>query len=188
LRDLLVVVWVVVWVLVGLAVADTVGELRSLSDTAADTGRAITESAATLESLADAPLVGEQIGDAAGEVREAGEEITRSGNNTRGGVERLAVLLGLSVALIPTVPLLWAYLPARMARERERQALKRLVATGRGDPALKSLLAHRAAHSLSYRRLRRISDEPWRDLEEGRHDELARTELRRMGVSPAALE
>lgn len=188
LRDILVVAWVVLWILVGLAVADTVAELRSLSDTAADTGRAIADSADTLGTLGDTPVVGGEIDDAATQVRDAGENITRQSDDTRGGIERLALLLGLSVALIPTVPVLWTYLPPRLARGRERLALKRLVAAGRGDQALKRLLAQRAAHALSYRRLRKVSGEPWRDLEERRYDDLARAELQRMGVSPRALD
>lgn len=188
LSDVLVVAWVVLWIVVGLAVADTVGDLSSLSDTAADTGRAIANSAETLESLGDTPLVGGEIDGAAGEVRDAGEDIVRQGEDARGGIERLALLLGLSVALIPILPVLWSYLPPRLTRGREKRALKRLIAAGRGDVALESLLAHRAAHNLSYRRLRQVSDEPWRDLDEGRYRELAQAELRRMGLRRAALD
>ena len=182
------VAWVLLWIAVALAVADTVGELRALSDTAADTGRAITGSAETLESLGDVPVVGGEIDDAAGQVRDAGEQITRQGEDTRSGIERLALLLGLAVALIPIVPVLCLYLPPRVARGREQHALARLVATGRGSAAFERLLAQRAASNLSYRRLRQVSDEPWRDLDEGRYEQLARAELHRMGLSARALD
>ncbi len=188
LGDVLVVAWVLLWIAAGIAVADTVGELRSLSDTAADTGRAITGSAETLKSVGDLPVVGGGIDDAAGEIRNAGEDITRQGEDARNEIERLALLLGLSVALIPILPVLWVYLPPRVARERERHALTRLLANGRGDAAFERLLAGRAAHNLSYRQLRGISDEPGRDLEEGRYEELARAELHRMGLPPKALD
>ncbi len=54
---------------------------------------------------------------------------------------------------------------------------------GTGDVGLESFLAHRAAHHLSYRRLRKVTEEPWSDLEAGRYDALARAELHRMGVA-----
>ncbi|MGI8750142.1 MAG: hypothetical protein ACR2J6_06290 [Thermoleophilaceae bacterium] len=168
--------------------ADTVEGLRSLSDTTSDTGRAIARSAATLESLGNVPVIGGEIDKTAREVRDAGEQITRQGDDTRSGIERLALLLGLSVALIPVVPVLWIYLPPRVARGREQHALERLLATGRDDPAFERLLAHRAAHNLSYRQLRQVSSEPWRDLDEGRYGELARAELHRMGLQAKALD
>ena len=186
--DLVVVAWVALWIAVGLLVAHAVGDLRTLSDTASDTGGAIADSADAIESLADTPLVGGEVDDAADGVRGAGQDISSEAGDTRGAIERLALLLGLSVALIPTVPVLWSYLPPRLSRGREKRALKRLVDAGRGDAAMESFLAHRAAHHLSYRRLRKITEKPWSDLEAGRCDALAQAELRRMGVAPRALD
>jgi hypothetical protein len=182
-----VLAWCVVWIAAGLTVAHTVGDLRSLSDTAADTGRAIGKSAGTLESLGAVPVVGGEIRDTAGQVRDAGDAIIRQSDDARGGIERLALLLGLSVALIPIVPVLWSYLPPRIARERERQAFKGMLEAGRGDPAFERMLAERAVHHLPYRRLRAVADEPWRDLERGDYTRLARAELERMGLGPERL-
>jgi hypothetical protein len=35
-----------------------------------------------------------------------------------------------------------------------------------------------------YAQLRRVSRQPWRDVEQGRHEHLAAAELRRLGLRP----
>jgi hypothetical protein len=50
------------------------------------------------------------------------------------------VLLGISIALIPSAPVLLLYLPRRLAVARERRALTRALSGGR-TPELDELLA-----------------------------------------------
>ncbi|MDQ2706182.1 MAG: hypothetical protein M3Z25_00415 [Actinomycetota bacterium] len=89
----------------------------------------------------------------------------------------------LSVALVPIFPLAVIYLPLRLARRRQRQALHRLVRKD-PEPMLVEQLARQAVARLPLGDLRRITSNPWRDLAEGRHLELAAAELRRLGLAP----
>lgn len=91
------------------------------------------------------------------------------------------MLLGVSIALIPTLPLLATYLPTRYAAAHERRALRRAVDSGRSD-ALDELLARRALVHLPYHRLRRVSDDPVGHVHRGRHCALADAELEWFGV------
>jgi hypothetical protein len=97
------------------------------------------------------------------------------------------VLLGIAVALLPSIPVLAFYLPARLQRLREARALRRAVRMHGHDPEFHAFLARRAVEALGYHQLRRVSSFPWRDLAEGRCAPLATAELRRLGVDPAHL-
>jgi hypothetical protein len=88
----------------------------------------------------------------------------------------------VAIAAIPTLPLLVLYIPARVAASRERRDLEDALASF-GRDEVDQLLALRAAARLPLRRLREVSDNPARDLDDGRHRELANAELRRHGVS-----
>jgi hypothetical protein len=92
-------------------------------------------------------------------------------------VNDLSVLLGLAVAVIPSLPLLVLYVPLRAARLREAG----------DDPQLEELLARRAVQNLPYHRLARVTRTPWRDLADGRYAALAAAEKQRVGIRTARL-
>ncbi len=69
-----------------------------------------------------------------------------------------------------------------MTWTREARAVRRTLAAGSPDPVLKEFLARRAVLNLPYQELRAVSPDPFRDLEEGRFDELAARELERLGL------
>lgn len=185
--DVAVALWLLVCVALGVAVADGVRELTALSDTVSDAGRAVQDSGRALGSLSDLPLVGGQLGGAGRQIGDAGRGVVAEGAATRQSIERTADLLGLAVGLIPMLPVLLLYAPPRVGRAAEVRAVRCFVADGAGDPLLLRTLAERGLANLSYREMRRVSPRPWRDLEEGRYEELARAELRRVGVSPRLL-
>jgi hypothetical protein len=116
-------------------------------------------------------------------VEAAGRDAVASAREARSSARRVGVLLGISIALIPTTPVLLLYVPRRLRVARERRALTAAVAAGR-TPALDELLAERAALHLPYHRLRRVSADPQDDLRRGRHAALADAELARFGVRP----
>ena len=60
--------------------------------------------------------------------------------------------------------------------------VRRALAAGSPDPVLEEFLARRAVLNLPYQELRAVSPDPFRDLEEGRFDELAARELERLGL------
>jgi hypothetical protein len=97
------------------------------------------------------------------------------------------VLLGIAVALLPSIPVLTFYLPARFQRLREAGALRRALHMDGHDPEFHAFLARRAVEALGYHQLRRVSASPWVDLADRRCMPLARTELGRLGVDPDLL-
>jgi hypothetical protein len=180
--DAIVVAWMVAWILIGLAVARDVRKLATLSDTVTTAGTAVGETGRALHALEKLPFVGDRIAGIARRVDAAAGQAIRSGRESGKTAHDLSVLLGVSVAVAPTVPVLAMYLPFRVSRGREARAIRRAAARAVGEPMFEEYLAHRAVENLPYHRLRAITPNPWRDLEAGRHTALADAELRRLGI------
>jgi hypothetical protein len=178
LLDTVLLAWAVLWVVVGIAVAHQVRGLAEMSDTVAGVGRATTTLGQTIRSL---PIVGGSLDEPAGEITAAGRQAVASAQSARAHARSVGTLLGLSIALIPSLPVLMLYVPGRIAGGRERRALARAVARGR-EPWIDEVLARRALVHLPYRRLRELSDDPIADLRSGRHAALAAAELEWFGV------
>lgn len=119
----LAVLWSAGWLWVGLEVAAEVRGLRQLSDTVVSVGLAAEEAGATLAALDDVPLVGGRLDEPAQRVIEAGESAIRSGRISRESTSDLSTLLGISIALIPSTPLL--LLVALVVRDRRSRATGR---------------------------------------------------------------
>lgn len=185
--DLAVLAWTAAWIAIGLAVADEVEGLTELSGTVRNVGTSLEEAGAALGSVGDLPVLGGSVSDALAEpaarVRDAGASAAASGESSRESIDELSTLLGLAVALIPSVPLLVLYVPLRVSRHREARALDRARREAGDDPLFREFLARRAVQNLSYRRLRPISRAPWREVEGRDRDRLAEAELRRLGLS-----
>ena len=178
--DVIAVLWVAAWVFVGVRVHDEVEGLQSLSDTIIRTGQGVEDVGGVLRSI-DVPFVGDQIQRAGEEVSGVGADTQASGQQAADSAEELSMLLGLSVALIPSSSLFLFYFPARIAHARERRALHRLTVQARQDPELEHFLARRALMGMSYRRLARMGGKPWREsTDDGR---LTAAEREEIGVS-----
>jgi hypothetical protein len=180
--DAAVVVWVAAWIALGLLVGREVRDLRELSDTVVVAGVAVEDTADLVDSLGSIPFVGGQVGEVADEVRAAGRSAQASGRDSRDSTEDLAVLLALSIGLIPTLPLLGLYAPLRISWAREARAVRQAVAVNPSDPVLLRFLANRALFNLPFQEVTAVSPDPFRDLEEGRVESLANRELRRLGL------
>jgi hypothetical protein len=182
--DVAVLVWVAGWIVLALFVGREVRDLRELSDTVVLAGVAVEDTGGLLESLGNVPFIGGQVGDVASQVREAGASARVSGAEARDSTDDLSVLLGLSIGLIPTLPLLGLYAPLRLAWTRESRSIRGALAASPDDPGLRRYLAARAVANLSYEDLAGVSRDPLGDLEAGRHDALAALELERLGIRP----
>ena len=180
--DACVALWLALWIALAVLVAQEVRDLRQLSDTVVVAGTAVEDTGELLDSLRSVPFVGGQVGDVAGQVRAAGRSAQASGRDSRSSVDDLSVLLALAIGLVPTLPLLALYAPLRIAWSRDSRAVRRALATGEPDPMLLELLARRALLSRSYAEIRAVTEEPFRDLDEGRFRPLAELELRRLGL------
>ena len=179
--DVLVVVWVLFWCVVGVRVGIEVRDLGRLSASVERVGRAVSDTGAALGSLGDVPVLGERLTAAAAPVSEAGEAAQATARSSRGAARDLSVLLGLSIALAPSLPMLLLYLPDRVAVARDRRAVAAAV-RDELPPEIAELLARRAIVHVPLHRLRLTSEDPQGDLMAGRYEDLARAELRRLGI------
>ena len=101
------------------------------------------------------------------------------------GVRVVAMGVGTAIALVGVAPVGLLYVPLRLARRRALRALRRLLAAP-VDPMVVECLARSAVCRLSYPQLRRVSTQPWRDVDRGLHHPLGAAELRRLGLSADA--
>jgi hypothetical protein len=150
LADLLVAAWTIVWIALGVVVVREVRQLEDLSDTVVTAGEALDqtgeglrstsaglrEAHRALEVIESLPLVGREIEEnlegaadsldaIALEVEQTARSAQVSGRSSRDSVEDLSLILGLAVALVPTLTLLAAYAPTRSTRLREALGLRR---------------------------------------------------------------
>jgi hypothetical protein len=106
LLGVFVVVWTVVWILMGIWTQREVRTLRQLSTTVITSGRAVQQTGDALQGLSSIPFVGGDVGRVGRQVSAAGIDARRSGRSSRTAVDNLATLLGVSIALVPTVPMI----------------------------------------------------------------------------------
>jgi hypothetical protein len=109
----LVACWVAVWIALGVWTGYEVNALRTLSDTAVTAGVAVRSTGDALQEVGVIPLVGARVGRVGRQVSAAGTSAVASGRSTRGTIDRLAVLLGLAVGLVPSAPVLLLYYVVR---------------------------------------------------------------------------
>ena len=183
LLDGAVVAWMILWLAVGGWSAYTVWELSDVGDTVTTSGTAISSAGEALESLREVPVVGERPAELGEEAALAGAEIQTRGQQVKSQLRQLSVLLGLAVTLIPTTPVLGLYVPLRRARQRERREISRVLQGPGPDAGFERYLAERAVRHLSWSDVRRLVDDPWQAMLDGRHLELANAELARLGLS-----
>lgn len=183
LLDGAVVAWLILWLVVAGWSAYTVWELADVGDTVTTSGAAITSAGEALESLREVPVVGERPAELGGEAARAGADIEARGQEVKGQLRQLSILLGLAVALIPTTPVVGLYAPLRSARERERRAIAQVLQGSGADAGFDRYLAERAVRHLPWSEVRRLVDDPWQAVLDGRHRQLADAELARIGLS-----
>lgn len=182
IADAFVVVWSVVWAIAGTLVNQTVGQLAA---PARQTARAATRLAADFRDAADkaatVPGVGAELrrpfdaaaGTLGGVISSANEQVA--------SIERLALVVGWLVFLIPFSIVVAFWLPRRVRFFRQIQASQLLLDSG----ADLDLFALRALANQPLYVLARISSDPmkaWRSGDRVVIDRLADTELRRSGL------
>lgn len=180
--DILMAIWGAVWIAVAAYTAYEVQVLHDLSQTVVTTGVAIGTVGKALQAVGSLPLIGGQVGPLAEQVRAAGQSAVASGTASRNSVDNLSILLGISIALIPTVPALVLYLPLRVGWRREQRAVADSVRRHGNEPALEEYLARRALGSLPYHAIRELAVDPWRGLDPVERRRLATAELDRLGL------
>lgn len=180
LTDALVLAWCALWLVLGVWVGWQIWQLSQLGAVLADAGLGLDDSGRALQELRDLPVIGDTPGTIGDEVRQTALEVVEQGRQTQASTRRLAVLLGLTTALLPALPAL-LYAVGRHRASRERRAL--VKAAQALDPEdLQTHLARQALQHLPYVRLLEVTDTPERDFREGRTAGLADAELARLGL------
>ena len=182
LFTLAILLWIALWIGFAVAIALDIHDLSSFSDTLSSSGRALGQTGQALHQLDAVPFVGPRIATLATRIEAVARSAEASGASSRSNVTRLSILLGIAIALIPTIPLVALYLPLRISAAKDVRAVRRSLAREDGDPLFDEFLARRAAQTLPFHLLRQVSDNPWRDIAEGRTGPLADLELRRLGL------
>ncbi|MFL5959661.1 MAG: hypothetical protein ACJ75G_05255 [Gaiellaceae bacterium] len=182
--NLAMAIWGAFWIGIAAYTAYEVAALRTLSRTVVKAGTATESTGHALAAVGHLPFVGGRIAHLAAQAVAAGASARASGASTGTTIDQLAVLLGVAIGLIPTVPLLALYLPLLISWRRDRKAVRRAVAQWDGEPGLEAFLAHRALAHLSYHELRALGYDG--TLDSTLDAELAAAELRRLGLGPPA--
>jgi hypothetical protein len=153
--DALVATWVVVWALAGWTAGRALDRVSEVTHSAEGAGAAVVRTGESIRDV-DVPVVGTVFKDAGDQVIDAGRAAQAQARDSGSSVRKASILLGLAVFLVPTLPLLFSYGPARMHRSRETHALRALLRDHADDPALDQILAVRAVAHLPYHRLRAL--------------------------------
>ncbi len=180
--DVGVAAWIVAWAILGVLIWSDISAQAQLSDNVIKVGTAVRDTGRALGVVGGLPLVGEQIGEFAGRIEAMGAEVETSGQDSRGGIQRAAVIAGLAVGILPAAMVVLLYLPARLRWRRYVGAVAAALPGSAGDPAFEQYLARRAADALPWDRLRAISTDPWRAIANGDYRALADAELDRLGL------
>jgi hypothetical protein len=177
-------IWAVFWIGIATYTAYEVAALRTLSHTVVKAGTATESTGHALAAIGHLPFVGGRISSLAAQAVAAGASARTSGASTATTIDQLAILLGIAIGLIPTVPLLALYLPLRLGWRRDRKAVRDAIARWDGEPGLEAFLAHRALAHLPFHELRELGY----DGTEGSapSSDLAAAELRRLGLDRPA--
>ena len=182
--DLAVVIWIWVWIEIADKVHDSTLKLATpghkIEASADDLAGRLRDAGRTVSNI---PFVGDKARGPFDGAGNAASGLSDAGQQQVAAVESLAHWLGLAVALIPILALLWFYLPGRITFVRRATAGQRFLDAG-ADLDLFALraMAHQPLHVLA-----RIDSDPagaWRRGEPAVIDQLALLELRSVGLRP----
>ncbi|MEO5745441.1 MAG: hypothetical protein ABIQ53_12765 [Terracoccus sp.] len=185
--DGVVAFWVVLWLVVGVLAGFQIWNLEALSTGVVDSGRALGTAGKALQDLSALPVIGERTGQLGQQVVTSGASIVTGGQEAATSTRVLAILLGVTIALGPLGPVLFVYLPGRLAWRAEVSQIVSLLGEPARRDAVLAQLARRCLTNLTVAEVLKITSEPEADLAAGRYDQLAAGELRRLGLRLADL-
>ena len=96
--------WCAFWLVVGVWTGYELWQLSELGGAVAETGRALGSAGDALQGLGSTPLVGERTEELGAQVTSSSADIVTEAEGAQGSLRQLAVLLGLTVSLVPSVP------------------------------------------------------------------------------------
>lgn len=182
LGDIAVLVWVAIWVWVGRQVHDTVSSLRVPADRLAGAGTSVHDSLAGAGDQAGRiPVVGDGLRDWLDQAARSGQDLHDAGTSLATTIDRVALWLGWSIALVPVVLVVGTWLWMRVRFVRRATATQRYIDSA--DDL--DLFALRAMVEQPVSALARISADPagaWRRRDPELIRSLAALELHQEGL------
>ncbi len=180
--DGLVLLWVVLWAAFGVWTGVTIWQVADTGDTITNSGEALHSVGNGLESLGGVPVIGDRPAEIGREVGGAGQDIAVRGQQIKGQLHRLGLLLGIAVVGMPAAPVVGLYVPLRLSRRRDVVQLRRQLRDRPDDAGLDRYLADRARLTLPYAAVTAIADGQPDESERARDRRLADAELDRLGI------
>src|SRR4051794_36210987 len=113
--DAALAAWVIAWLALGYWTAREVRRLSTVTASVRSVGGAVVDAGDAIGALDRIPLVGGVVSRPGASIAAAGRGAQQAAADADGAGNRLSVLLGVAVGLIPTLPLLLVYLPPRLA-------------------------------------------------------------------------
>ena len=182
--DVVLVCWLLLWCAIGYAVGHTVNGLSGLSDGVIGAGEGVSDAAGALTDLTDVPLVGGSVEAIADRIDALGQGTVQKAEASKDVIFNMSLLLGLLIALAPSLPPLAVWLVIRFPLARDRRRIGKSLDAD--EAGLEGYLALRAVTRYSYARISSVTTDPWGDLQAGRHAALAAIELGRLGLTRRA--
>jgi hypothetical protein len=178
-QDVALVLWIIVWIRIGMLFHDLFAKLTgpgavvesagdSLANTMTDIGREISQ----------LPVVGSTLQAPFDAAAGAAKDLGSAGQTQQDIVLTIALWLGILLALIPIMFVLYKYIPDRYRWVREASAAHRL----RIDADDLHLFALRAVATRPLYELRRVHPDPSAALASGDYAPLASLELGALGL------
>jgi hypothetical protein len=99
-----VAAWCTLWLLVGVWTGYELWQLGELGGAVAESGRALGSAGDALQELGSTPLVGDRAQELGAQVTSSSGHIVAEAEGAQSSLRQLAVLLGLTVSLVPSVP------------------------------------------------------------------------------------
>lgn len=184
LGDLLVVGWVAFWVWAATKTHHAVEELAGPGRQAEDAGRSLQSSLGDAAGkVGGIPVAGDSLRSPFDHAAGAGKGLADAAVAYQHAVDRLALISGLLVALVPIAVLLALWLPRRVAWIRMASATRRLARSG--GAGARDLFALRALVRQPVEALAKVADDPaagWRTYDREVVSALADLELRSLGL------
>lgn len=179
--------WATLWLIMGVTVGYQVWQLTALSSSGVESGQALGRAGSALQGLSGTPVIGGQTGEVGNQITDVAQGIVAGAEQAGTSIRGLSLLIGFTIVLAPTGPVLAVYLPLRRRHRRDADAVLEMLNRDGLSETLQAYLARRAVTFLSAGDLLEVSPDPHGDLESGRHHDLAAAELARLGVELAPM-
>jgi hypothetical protein len=190
LADLLALAWAAFWIYAGHLVERVFARLDVLAVGVINAGLTFDSWIRSFENAVPSgvPYVSDFLRQTAGALKaHSGDSLISAGQAGYGAIHRVALLLGIVVAVLPILVLAVIYVPGRVrliyGMQGVHVTVKRALAHPELAPQMLEILAGRAIYTMPYQHLLRYSRNPAEDWHARRFHRLAEAELARHGLS-----